>query len=412
MFLIRLSPAKFFLARSALKNRFANLINKIMKKLLLLASAIAVGVSVQAQKFSGAVDLQKTTANTELTSVPVAGHGEKTAKNGDTISRSHIPAGGPFVYYFVGTTPYDSGNRSGFNAYGDKGWAERFDVKGTDSSVLPIGVFGYVFGRSAAGSTKTLRAAVWAQGARVGVTGRPKLFYSGLPTGTPLNSTTITFPNLRESTTTGVIDTVIYMRFPTVGSYVADSFFAGFDIPGGYNWTALGGDTLTVVQDTNGVRYGDRLAMSPSYIVVAGDTIINTQNATLSPATGGGDRWDENFIGGGNSLYNNFFIGVVFRVRTLSVEGITRNGLTIFGTVPNPATNSTKLKMSLKAGTSVTVQIMDMSGRIVHTAPVQQLSAGTHELPISTENLASGIYNCLIRTANGDAMGIEMSVVR
>lgn len=378
-----------------------------MKKILLLTSVIAASMSAQAQKFSGDIRLESGTSNTMTPAVHIVGSEEKIVKNGDTIQRSHIPASGSLVYYYVGTTPFDSGNRSGFNAYGDKGWAERFDIKGTDSSVLPIGVFGYVFGRSSSSSTKTLRAGIWAQGPKVGVTGRPKLFFSGVPTGSPLNSTTISFPNLRESTTTGVIDTVIYMRFPTIGSYVTDSFFAGFDIPSGYTWTSLGGDTLTVAQDTNGVRYGDRLAVSPIYSITAGDTIINTQNATLS-STG---TWAENFVGGGNSLYNNFFIGVVFRVK-LSVNGITRNGLTVFGTIPNPATNNTKLKLSLASGTDVTVQVMDMSGRIVHTVPSQRLTAGTHELPVSVENLASGTYYCLIRTAAGDAMGIEMTVAK
>ncbi len=378
-----------------------------MKKVLLFASAALISTVSVAQQ--SPVKVFSYDAPTQANSAAKTLSRAKITKNGDTLTKSHIiSTDGLFVYY-AGSSPFDSGYIAGYNALGYKGYAERFDIKGTDSSVQPLGVAIYFAGSANAGSTKNVRGVAWAQGPTTTVSGRPHLFFKGVPSTVITSSPSVTLGNLRDAS--GDIDSLLYMPFPVGGSYVADSFFVGCDFPSGYTFSSLGGDTLIVVQNESkaGGRHGDGGVPSPGYIVSGADTIINVQNASQT-STG---TWVDNLNGGGSGLYNNYVMFAVFRVKiTTGINnGISRNDLTVFGTYPNPANNSSKLKLSLKSATDVTLQIMDMSGRIVRSAAPQHLGAGTHELPVSTSELSTGTYYCLVRTSAGDAMGIEMTVV-
>jgi hypothetical protein len=53
---------------------------------------------------------------------------------------------------------------------------------------------------------------------------------------------------------------------------------------------------------------------------------------------------------------------------------------------------------------------MDMTGRILSTVERSRLSAGDHNVEVSTANLASGNYVYLIRTSDGDGLGVQFTV--
>lgn len=78
---------------------------------------------------------------------------------------------------------------------------------------------------------------------------------------------------------------------------------------------------------------------------------------------------------------------------------------------PNPARGAATLQLSLvKAGT-VSINVIDATGRtvaIVHNGP---LAAGNQQLPISTEKLASGIYTIAIHSADVN-LTQQLSVVK
>ena len=69
--------------------------------------------------------------------------------------------------------------------------------------------------------------------------------------------------------------------------------------------------------------------------------------------------------------------------------------------LPNPTAGETNLVFTLTKGTKASVQVMDVTGRVVTQIAEQNLSAGTHALPIVTQNLPGGVYNIRLATAQG-----------
>lgn len=65
---------------------------------------------------------------------------------------------------------------------------------------------------------------------------------------------------------------------------------------------------------------------------------------------------------------------------------------------PNPATDKANMKINLGNGGSYTVNIIDLSGRTVHTSTLQ--TAGQIVYSINTSHLASGIYNVVFSKGN------------
>ncbi len=78
---------------------------------------------------------------------------------------------------------------------------------------------------------------------------------------------------------------------------------------------------------------------------------------------------------------------------------------------PNPTAAEAKLTLNLEKGTKLSVQVVDMMGRVVSQIAEQNLSAGTHNFQIATENLAAGVYNVRIATAEGVATE-RLSVIK
>ena len=76
---------------------------------------------------------------------------------------------------------------------------------------------------------------------------------------------------------------------------------------------------------------------------------------------------------------------------------------------PNPTAGETRLFFSLAKGTKTSVQVLDMTGRVVAQLADQNLSAGSHALTISTAGLAGGVYH--IRLATGEGVVTRRLVV-
>jgi hypothetical protein len=69
--------------------------------------------------------------------------------------------------------------------------------------------------------------------------------------------------------------------------------------------------------------------------------------------------------------------------------------------LPNPAAGETALAFRLLRGTTITVQVLDMTGRAVAQMAAQHLETGAHTLPIATAGLAGGVYNIRLVTSEG-----------
>ena len=69
--------------------------------------------------------------------------------------------------------------------------------------------------------------------------------------------------------------------------------------------------------------------------------------------------------------------------------------------LPNPTAGESNLVFTLTKGTRASVQVVDVTGKVVAQIAEQNLGAGTHRLPIVTQNLAGGVYHIRLSTAEG-----------
>ncbi|MFT6726729.1 MAG: hypothetical protein ACJAV7_001179 [Flavobacteriales bacterium] len=68
------------------------------------------------------------------------------------------------------------------------------------------------------------------------------------------------------------------------------------------------------------------------------------------------------------------------------------NGINLFQNMPNPANNNTTIRYSLEQPMDVAFEVFDLQGRVVATKDLGTLSAGDHQVELSTSNLSNGIY--------------------
>src|ERR1044072_3153021 len=96
-----------------------------------------------------------------------------------------------------------------------------------------------------------------------------------------------------------------------------------------------------------------------------------------------GGLWGDNYRLFG--LKNDLAIFPVVIIHAVtSVHGIGRNDFTYYGAYPNPATTNTNVKFALKSAASVTIKVMDVTGRTVTEIAQNNLSTGEHIIPVET----------------------------
>lgn len=87
-----------------------------------------------------------------------------------------------------------------------------------------------------------------------------------------------------------------------------------------------------------------------------------------------------------------------FIIDKLSVEEMTEAAKVNVIVYPNPMTEAGIVNLSLPTAAQVQIHIVDMQGKTVQTEAVQNLDAGTHQIPVSVSVLQSGMYFLLVQT--------------
>ncbi len=137
--------------------------------------------------------------------------------------------------------------------------------------------------------------------------------------------------------------------------------------------------------------YGDGInsgAGAGKYAVLSGNTVVYSSNGTFTTK----DR-------------------ALLKSSATASVGSTPAFASSVTLAPNPAATQSVLTLSLEKGTKLSVQVVDVTGRMVNQIAEQNLSAGTHRFPIATDNLAAGVYNVRIATAEG-VVTQRLSVVK
>lgn len=78
------------------------------------------------------------------------------------------------------------------------------------------------------------------------------------------------------------------------------------------------------------------------------------------------------------------------------------NAIGTFDVYPNPAQDNTMIEFSLDKRESVTLEVMDMSGKVVQQVYAGNLATGVHRYPVNIADLSSGIYLVRLMTGEGN----------
>ena len=74
-------------------------------------------------------------------------------------------------------------------------------------------------------------------------------------------------------------------------------------------------------------------------------------------------------------------------------EGVLPEDFSLNGNYPNPFNPTTSIQFDLPEPADVTVNVIDMLGRVVLTVPAQPFQAGrSHQLQLDASSIASGVY--------------------
>ena len=108
--------------------------------------------------------------------------------------------------------------------------------------------------------------------------------------------------------------------------------------------------------------------------------------------------------------YNNLWIGNLNGIaiyNPLGIVSVKDNEETIFDNYviienyPNPFNNETKIRISLSKYSFITLNIYDMSGKLISNLANSKYNKGVYEFKLNGSNLASGVYFAVLQTEKG-----------
>ncbi len=140
---------------------------------------------------------------------------------------------------------------------------------------------------------------------------------------------------------------------------------------------------------------GSRVTTASSGASLLGQSLFMTANAT-------GSRFIE---------LQSPIVRMNFNPSVGIEEGDRQNGVGLGQNFPNPASNMTYIPYDLAASANVTIEVFDMSGKLVTSHVEGKRAAGSYRAAISTNTLNEGVYFYSL-TAGGVRMSKRMTVLR
>lgn len=145
---------------------------------------------------------------------------------------------------------------------------------------------------------------------------------------------------------------------------------------------------------------------SGNYVPAAGDW--RTETVTFTAAQMAAPNVRLKFVfesDGGNDIF----------IDDINIQGAVGvmeqdNAIGTFNVYPNPAQDNTVVEFSLDKRENVTVEVMDLSGKIVQQTYKGDLATGVHRFPINTAELSSGIYLVRLMTGEGSYLTRKLIV--
>lgn len=96
-------------------------------------------------------------------------------------------------------------------------------------------------------------------------------------------------------------------------------------------------------------------------------------------------------------LTNNRSCATVYVKDPASVSRLTKYNSKDIGISPNPAFNEADVRFSLSCQTDVSIQVLDMTGRVILQHVQMNMPAGTQLVKLDTSGLPEGVFICSIK---------------
>lgn len=199
----------------------------------------------------------------------------------------------------------------------------------------------------------------------------------------------------------------INVRFATgtpVGSEVYARLYS-IDANGDFQIEAES-DLMTLASNNINNNYVFYLGTTVSLVPGTYLAMVGTYDPSVRVANAGTTDPQTSFFLDGNDISDNtklFYTTDVPVVRlnfdpTLSVNEIEE--FTNLNVAPNPFNNETAISFNLKAATEVSVEVTDLAGRVVYSAPATQMNEGTQTIAIDGAAFGAGVYNATLKVGN------------
>ncbi|MBX2949048.1 MAG: T9SS type A sorting domain-containing protein [Crocinitomicaceae bacterium] len=170
--------------------------------------------------------------------------------------------------------------------------------------------------------------------------------------------------------------------------------------------------TVTSLAQVNAIQ---TLPFIGGYTLEAGKTylmLIQISGGTVELATGGTTTTSQAWIRTNHSnVWGTFTQIPVVRANFNLSLGVDNNevlnGVSVF---PNPATDKATVEFNLANASNVSVEVMDITGKVVETVSLSNVAAGANTADLNTAGYASGMYSVVIKS--NDASVTRKLVVR
>jgi hypothetical protein len=160
---------------------------------------------------------------------------------------------------------------------------------------------------------------------------------------------------------------------------------------------------FTPVVLRGGVRYfiewnfAGSIASGPWQSAIAVNGLQITGNGQQKTSTG-----YQAMDGGGSGFQQGAPFEVHFRVNTTSVDEINTQTAFIGRPYPNPASESAAIRIELKRDETVSIELLDITGKMAFSTASLKYEAGKHTLQLPVNNLQAGLY--LIKIKHGHSV--------
>ncbi len=181
-------------------------------------------------------------------------------------------------------------------------------------------------------------------------------------------------------------------------AHVEDSFFVSFDL-GDYAHGGQEGDTIGVLYAPDGSRNSADLA--------------NFGRNVIQEHGHGSANWSDVYSQSFLNLATHLAIYpiVEFEDHHNSVQQVSGKNLAIAAPYPNPAAGSIMIPYTVKKGSDVTIEVVDLAGRKVQAISKEGMIAGSYTETLDLSRLQNGLYHVVVRTDSG-ALAVRISKIQ